>query len=652
MLANAEINSDHLRDTPLRRRVRGWLWALPLLASVVFVIGDIAWTWRADRDDQAERRATMIADALSTEAHLRSRLETESTFLQDLANQLPQLPRKHQALENNASVANGLRSLWQSVTWLDTNNRIVAHVPEQQPIAYSAGALLRDSTGVSAHLVQTAGSDKLVVRYSATLLLRRGTPWWVSRKYDVQLLDTADQTIASVDEVPLRMDPRPHESYKVQVGPNMPGTYLELTLRDITPPFWQTLPTAMAGGFLLLMLVATMLLRRQMRQVSRAEGAWRTEAAWRQAMEDSALVGLRARDAEGRILYVNRTFCDMVGLPAPNLVGRTPPMPYWPPESIDEVMLRNRRNLEGKAPRDGYEAVWRHQDGRTLNVMVFESPLIDADGSQIGWMGSIIEITALKRLEERERHQAEAMAYQARLTTLGEVASALAHQLNQPLTAIIGYNAGLQRMLDQEEYANPAVRKALKNQGEQAAEAGRIVQRIREFLTRRAPQREPCDLAAVARRAVELLQRDLQRQQIQILWALQAGLPQVYADPILIEQVLINLIRNAADAISASGNSGRIQIAAAQAGPGFVRLDVGDDGPGLDGRSIEKLTAPFYSTKQEGMGMGLAICRSVIEVHHGSMDSGSSPLGGARLSFTLPLFEAQDAAAENEELQA
>jgi two-component system sensor histidine kinase DctS len=156
----------------------------------------------------------------------------------------------------------------------------------------------------------------------------------------------------------------------------------------------------------------------------------------------------------------------------------------------------------------------------------------------------------------------------------------------------------------------------------------------------------------VARRAVELLQRDLKRQHIEIQWALASNLPPVYADPILIEQVLINLVRNAADALSGHRREGLIRITATPAGERFVRLDVEDDGPGLDGRSIERLTAPFYSTKLEGMGMGLAICRSVIEIHHGSMDAGPSLLGGARLSFTLPLFEAHDVYTQDEEINA
>ncbi|HQC86553.1 MAG TPA: PAS domain S-box protein, partial [Rhodoferax sp.] len=567
------------------------------------------------------------------------RLDTEMARLEDLGRHLATVPRNAAGLAGDPVVVEGLRGLWLSVTWLDSNNRIVAHVPDQQPLSGLRIKDLVDGPGVSSHLTLQAGGERLIVRYSPALLLRRGIPWWLTRKYDVQLVDASEQVIASVDEVPLRLESDGRLSYMVLVGGNMPGAYLELTSRELPLPLWRTLPLVLIGGFLALMLISTVLLRRQVRQITRAQDAWRTEAAWRQAMGDSALVGLRARDLEGRILYVNRTFCDMVGLPAQVLVGLMPPMPYWPPEVADEMALRNQRNLEGHAPREGYESLWRHQDGRLINVMVFESPLIDARGKQTGWMGSIIDITARKQLEERERHQAEAMAYQSRLTTLGEVASALAHQLNQPLTAIMGYNGGLQRMLGNPGYDVDAVRNALKNQGDQAAEAGRIVRRIREFLTRRGPQREACQLDAIARRAVELVQRDLKTRHIQVRWALAEDLPAVYADPILVEQVLINLVRNAADAMGVAGHGGNVRIASASAGQGFVRLDVEDDGPGLADRTIEQLSAPFYSTKADGMGMGLAICRSVIEVHHGGMDAGKSSLGGARFSFTLPVFD-------------
>lgn len=199
------------------------------------------------------------------------------------------------------------------------------------------------------------------------------------------------------------------------------------------------------------------------------------------------------------------------------------------------------------------------------------------------------------------------------------------------------------RLLERSGGAEPVVLQAVRRLGEQAAEAGRIVQRIREFLTRRSPQREACDLPATLRRATALLQRDLLRHRVMLQWHLAEHLPSVNADPVLIEQVAINLVRNAMDEMAASGaQQGQITLSAQAVGERFVRVDVDDDGPGLRGRTIEQLTAPFYSTKADGMGMGLAICRSVIEAHHGGMDAGTSPLGGARFSFTLPLHTDHD----------
>jgi len=400
--------------------------------------------------------------------------------------------------------------------------------------------------------------------------------------------------------------------------------------------------------FLMMIVVATGLLRFQMNEVLRTQAALRTEAAWRQAMEDSLTVGLRARDTDGRLVYVNRAFCDLVGFSPEELIGRATPMPYWPPDAIADSMSRHLRNMAGGAPRDGYEARWVRKDGRPIDVMLFEAPLVDASGRHIGWMGSILDITERKRLEERERHQTDSMAHQARLTMLGEVASALAHQLNQPLTSITGYAAGVKRLLERAGSPDPRILDAMTRLGDQAAEAGRIVKRIREFLTRRSPQRETMDLGEAAHRAVALLGRELRRLQLHVEWAVAPHLPAVDADPVLIEQVVLNLVRNACDemtGVPAAQRRLRIGISRAGSSPtpgasdaeGFLRLDVDDAGPGLRGRSVEQLVTPFYSTKPDGMGMGLAICRSIIEAHHGAFDATASSLGGARFSFTLPV---------------
>ena len=616
------------------------LWLAPLGLSLVFVLGVLAWVRANEAEEQELQRQTLISDALSTEAQLRDRIDDEQAHLRQLAAGLAGQAPSAATLAAHPEVNAGLRRLWQSVTWLDARNRVLAEVPTESEAN-------RYEDGLSLHLTARVAPDGvLVVRYAPALLLKRGVPWWLARKYDVQLVDSADQVIASTTESPLRAAQGPRPSYRVALtGPlrasplaqaTLTDAALELTVRDPAVNAIRPLAWVLVAGFLPLIAVASWLLRRQMRQVQRAEVAGRTEAAWRRAMEDSALVALRARDFDGRLLYVNRTFCDMVGLSAEQLVGLLPPMPYWPPDALAEVAERNKRNLAGHAPREGYEARWRHASGRMLDVMVFESPLVDAGGRQIGWMGSIIDITERKRLEDRERRQVETLAHNARLTMLGEVASTLAHELNQPLTAIASYGAGISNSLAKLGVQDELVCGALQRLGQQAAHAGRIVARIREFLTRREPRHERCDLHDVITAALDLLQRDCQRRAVTLELVLAAGVPAVLADAVLIEQVVINLVRNAADALQAKAGGRRITVSSRVAGE-FVRIDVQDNGPGLGARRVEQLCAPFYSTKPDGMGMGLAICRSIVEAHQGVLDASEAAGGGALFSFSLPL---------------
>ena len=616
---------------PLHRR-GVWLW--PFFLALTFAAAVGGWLQWSDEQEREEERRTLIADVLTLESRISDWLASEELALIALAKTLP-AEVDDAALLRERAVAEGLRRLWISVTVLDRDNRLLAHVPQQspRPATIQLGGGIDDGS-LSAHLsAPISGGGRLIARFAPTSLLRQTVPWWLSRKYDVRLIDDYDQLIASTGDA---LPTAGRQSYRVSIEPRMNNAFLELTTRDVRKPWWRTLPLALMAVFLLLSAAASWTLRRQMREVASAEDRSRTEAAWRRSIENSLTVGLRGRDAEGRLMHVNRAFCDLVGLPPEKLLGQLPPMPYWLPETMEDSMQRHLRNMAGGAPREGYEARWLRSDGATIDVMVFEAPLVDALGRHMGWMGSIVDITARKRSEERERRQLETLGNQARLTTLGEVASALAHQLNQPLAAIAGYNAGVLRSLERCGFDDQLVLDAVRRTGEQVAEAGRIVQRIRGFLTRRAPQRERCYLADIVQRALTLLRRDLQRQGVQVERSDAIPLPAVLADPVLVEQVLINLLRNAADALIETTEP-RLRVALSLAGPRFVRVDVDDNGCGLGGRGIDELVAPFHSTKADGMGMGLSICRSVIEAHHGALEAGTSVLGGARISFTLPV---------------
>src|SRR5690606_3430908 len=163
---------------------------------------------------------------------------------------------------------------------------------------------------------------------------------------------------------------------------------------------------------------------------------------FRTAMEDSLVTGLRVYDLSGRITYVNPAFCRMVGIPAQDLIGRSPPMPYWAPEVMDEYQERFALRIAGKINTQGFETIFLRRDQERFPVLVYESALVDENGRQTGWMGSILDISDRKRFEDLNRRQQEKLQASARLVTMGELASTLAHELNQPLDAITSYTTG------------------------------------------------------------------------------------------------------------------------------------------------------------------------------------------------------------------
>ncbi len=626
-------------------RLHAWpsLWVMPLLLSLAMVAGVVTWMRAQDAADREAARSDMISDSLSLESQISLRLEDELAKLRGLAVEVGQGQVSADGFASHPLVLDGLRRFWVSVTWIGPKGQILAVAPGDALPPNDQRRLVADDAGLAGHLSVPwgkAGVDApqglLVARYAANVLLRQKVPWWLASRYDIRLVDQSDVVLASTT-AGLR---QPWQNwYRVPMGPTMPQAWLELSSRERLLPWWRNWPMALMAAFVSLLALASLMLRRQMHGVAKAETAWRTEAAWRTAIEDSLAVGIRARDLDGRLVYVNKTMADMVGYRPEELMGLMPPMPYWAPDELEQTMRRHLRNMAGLAPREGYESRWRHRDGTPVDVMVFEAPFVDAKGQQIGWMASILNTTERKRMEERERRQTETMAHHARLTMLGEVASTLAHELNQPLSAIASYNAGLQNALGTREDLPERVRSALVRQGEQAAQAGRIVRRIREFLTRREPQREPGQVADIIHSGVHLLRKDLARGHVALDIAIDPGLPDVDADPILIEQVVVNLVRNACDALQAlpAEQPRRVRVMAQATAGGFVMVSVHDTGPGLQGQGVSTLCAPFHTTKPEGMGMGLAICRSIVELHYGAIDAGASPLGGAVFSFTLPV---------------
>ena len=624
-----------------------YFWLLPGALAMVFVVMMALWAEFNDAQSRKVYQQTLIADALSVEAQLTARQDMEKVRLNNVASRLPVgTGDPGAALARLPEVVAGLDRLWNRLVWLDDNNQVIARAERKAPIAPNVSDELRiQSTGQADHYVAAVSdarggaSGKLLARFDITDLLRSTDLVWLNRRYEVNFVSELGEVIATTASIGKRPLGTGYE--KPLAG--FKDTTLRLTPFD-APESWAQHPKTLAllGGLLLLGLAASALTRHEMRLVTRANAETQTEVAWRQSMEDSALVGLRARDADGRVLYVNKTLCDMVGYSRAELVGLMPPLPFWPSDAVDDMMARNMNTLAGGAPKTGFETRWLHRDGHLIDVMIFESRLVNAKGIHIGWMGSIIDISERKRLEEKDRHHGETLAQHARLNDMGLLASELSHELNQPLTTILSYSAGLNMSLKQLQGVDPEDLVAINEIVRHAGKAGEIVNWIRRQASRAEPVRKYCDLNAVITDVLQLRKKHLQRANAKLVSKLSARVTGVVADRIGIEQVVSNLVRNAADAVNGQPGGGIIGIATEvledlTLGSQSIQVTVRDNGPGMQGRTIDVLCTTFYSTKSDGMGLGLGICRTIVESHGGRLVAEEAPGGGAQFRFSLPL---------------
>jgi PAS domain S-box-containing protein len=363
------------------------------------------------------------------------------------------------------------------------------------------------------------------------------------------------------------------------------------------------------------------------RELKDARGYW-------QAMEDSLLVGMRARDLNGRIVYVNPALCEMLGYTADELVGRMPPYPYWHPEDLDKHWRDNEAVVTGKAALNGFESRVRHRDGHDVYTMVYTAPLIDASGKQSGWMSSVVDISAQKQAEERQRSQQAQLQKATRMLSLGEMASTLAHELNQPLMALSNFAVAARAFAEQGP--KELLVASLADISAQATRAGEIVARIRGFVRQRSGQAELCTLAEVIASVQALIEPERRSRKARLELKLAPDLPPLRADRVLLEQVLLNLVLNSLQAAQHMGAARRVvQIEAAHEGEMLV-VRVTDRGPGISPEIAAHLFEPFFTSKADGLGLGLNICRTIIESHGGHLGHENRVEGGALFFFTLP----------------
>ena len=357
--------------------------------------------------------------------------------------------------------------------------------------------------------------------------------------------------------------------------------------------------------------------------------------AFRKAMEDSLLVGMRARDPEGKIIYVNPAFCAMVGYRPDELLGCRPPYPYWHPDDLEKQAKDSDDALNGRAAPHGFESRIRHKDGHDVLTMVYTAPLIDADGVHRGWMSSIVDITAQKQAEARQRDQELRLQRSARLASAGEMASTLAHELNQPLMALSNFALASRALAARGEAA--MLTGALDDIVEQSRRASEIVKRVRAMINPQRADYATLVLGPVIDHVEALLKPELNGQGMLLRLMLEDPAIKVRGDKVLLEQVLVNLIHNAAQAmLDQPRHRRRIVLATCRVAQG-VRISVSDQGPGVPPEQLEQIFAPFFTTKPDGLGLGLNICRTIVEAHGGAMTVANDADGGATFSFILPI---------------
>ncbi len=628
----------------------------------------------------------------------------------------------------------------------------------------------------------------VLAEFSVDGLYRYGIPPEVTAQYAVSLVDSKGGVLAGTTIPPRsRLNPwtQPTNEYSMPVSPVGIGLMLR------AQAYRASLGVIGSGQFWLVsalsVMTAWMLIAnwRHTRRRLQAQQALVSETNFRRAMENSMLTGMRAMDLQGRITYVNAAFCQMTGWTESDLVGRTAPFPYWPDSDREHMASRLEDELTGRTTPGGIQTRVKRRDNTLFDARLYVAPLIDALGTQTGWVTSMTDITEPNRVrdqlsashqrfttvlealdaaisvaplggdellfankryrqwfgthsnghlalvaqagvptsptndesedavdsfaglpttalpdtetesaeifvpelnlwlevrtrylswvdgrlalmviatdittrrlaEEQAASQAERAQNSSRLITMGEMASSVAHELNQPLTAINNYCNGMVSRIKAKQISEEDLLSALEKTARQAQRAGQIIQRIRSFVKRSEPNRTPSEISLMVDEAVELAEIELRRFNVRLNHYVAARLPVIMVDPILIEQVLVNLLRNAAESIDMALRQTSDRIVELRVVPRLmeekpvVEFSVLDTGKGLSPEVMGRLYEAFYSTKADGMGIGLSLCRSIVESHMGRMKAENIYNGeavvGCRFSFWVPLTENQIAA--------
>ncbi len=671
---------------PWRRWRTGWrrwsLWSL-LVALVLSML--VTMVWLAGRYEASQVQDKLERDTANAVADIRAALNRNLQDLQALnapdnepaewktrAAELLQVRRELMRIEwrdAGLQIRSHAETPYRNVQWEDqlrTNNThpeavlTCTHARRLNGPAYSPSyfQLLAEGLGtemmeVCLPLTQSGHIIGFVIgTYSLQSLLITQVSKNLPRTQEVSFTEPDGTRLAL-----LGASWRGTRMFTAQQLLDLPGSTLVLRMDSWhrAPSVFPNVLTALVTLMSIALVSVVAVLVRDNRRRLRAERDLGDALAFRKAMEDSLVTGLRARDLQGRISYVNPAFCNMVGFTAEELLGLSI-APYWPPERAEIYARRRDNRLSGNAPppREGHESIFMRKDGTRIPVLIFEAPLINAQGQHTGWMSAFIDISEQKRMEEISRASQERLQATARLATVGEMASLLSHELTQPLVAISSYATGSLNMLGSDDGAagsagNEAhlrqqlqdLRMAMERISFQADRAGRVIKSVRDFVRRRDQSREVIGAAELIDAVLPLVSLQARNLGVRVTTDIEPGLSPVLCDPTMIEQVLLNLARNGMQAMDSPETVDRelqlrVRRAAASTRRSWVEFAVIDCGSGIPKHVAEQLFTPFFTTRNEGMGLGLSLCRTVVEQHGGHLQHSPHSPRGTVFAFTLP----------------
>lgn len=412
------------------------------------------------------------------------------------------------------------------------------------------------------------------------------------------------------------------------------GTLIDQLLNPGYHELW------MRAGIFILIVAFAIYIQMLIRRAQEASGRTRTAEIFLNSVFDNIPGMVFIKDArELRFVRVNRTGEKLLGLSTRELLGRND-YDFFPEAQAEFFTRKDREVLESgvevNIPEEEIDTVtmgkrWLH----TRKV-----PILDDDGRPIYLLGISEDITEARQAEEEIQRQRSEMAHVIRLTTMGELAAGLAHELNQPLAALTSYCGAASALAGSLPSPSPQLREVLVHAEEQAQRAGQIIRQLRDFLSKGDGHKELLDLDQVIAGTIEIIKPELKNTGATLEHVPGARAGKVMASKVQLEQVLVNLLLNSLEALKGQDiPDGKIIVQTRLLPDATLETTVTDNGPGVDADMAGRMFHPFQTTKPAGLGMGLSISSSIIEAHGGRMWADLQRRDGALFGFSLPVCD-------------